>query len=77
MVQLSTVRLSLGMLLMVAGAASSARAAEGITKGTPVAHNIFAGGKYLVDTSKKGRGTAEIVPDGKPKAERQVTLGLR
>jgi hypothetical protein len=42
-----------------------------------VDRRFFAGGEYFVDSGKNGKGTAEIVPDGKTKAERQVTVGLR
>jgi sulfonate transport system substrate-binding protein len=42
-----------------------------------VDRRFFAGGEYFVDTSAKGKGTAEVVPNGKSQAERQVTANLR
>jgi sulfonate transport system substrate-binding protein len=42
-----------------------------------VDRRFFAGGEYFVDTSKERKTTAEIVPDGKSQAERQVAVGRR
>jgi hypothetical protein len=38
---------------------------------------FFAGGKYLVNTSAKGKGTADLVLNEKTKVELQVAVGPR
>jgi sulfonate transport system substrate-binding protein len=42
-----------------------------------VDRRFFAGGEYFVDTSRNAKGTAELVPNAKTAAERQVAAGPR